>query len=425
MKGIMFPLQCALLFCVAVSCQDVQKTQQKQVKSKRQTPLLISNPSQEASCAYLTQDKAGNPVISWVEIDSTTQNKQFYFAELDTLTNKFSTPVAVPIPQNTSIHEEGMPKIAFKGDGTVFALFETSEPLKGSKWGVGDVRFIQSFDRGESWTMPHSIAPKDYRNQLSSSFSSLTRLSNGEIGVAWLSTSATPGQMGRPVKYAETIGADSLGHRAIIDTQACECCRTAISADASGNVVVAYRDLLDGQVRDISVSISRNNGTSFSAPVLFSEDNWVVNGCPHNGPSVVSSGESIFITWFTGRKDKIGVSYAELGESGKLKKRRHLDVKGHFIQLALMPNSVPVMAYNHSYSVNGAFYNKIVVAKITDHNLYKTTVTPEKSSANYPVLQPIDQNEFVVAWSADGKIYYRIVSLEMVKNHVINRQVPV
>src|SRR5690606_18887607 len=113
----------------------------------------------------------------------------------------------------------------------------------------------------------------------------IIRLDDGEVGAAWLGANPDGGKEGRPVKFAKTTKNGGFGDAVLIESFACQCCRTALSRNGSGQVSVVFRDLLPGSVRDISVSKSFDNGRTFSAAAPFSNDNWVIDGCPHNGPS--------------------------------------------------------------------------------------------------------------------------------------------
>src|SRR5690606_28287999 len=110
-----------------------------------------------------------------------------------------------------------------------------------------------------------------------------------------------------------------------------------------GNIRVLYRDILPGSVRDISVSSSADNGKSFQKPVPFSNDQWVVDGCPHNGPSVVSNRDTTYAAWFTG-SDQNGVFYAELNQNNEMFNKRCLDADGRFVQLCLLNDGTRMVA---------------------------------------------------------------------------------
>ena len=66
----------------------------------------------------------------------------------------------------------------------------------------------------------------------------------------------------------------------------CYCCKTSVATGAAGTVVAAWRHVYPGNIRDIALATSSDGGRTFASPVRVSEDNWVLDGCPENGPAV-------------------------------------------------------------------------------------------------------------------------------------------
>lgn len=82
----------------------------------------------------------------------------------------------------------------------------------------------------------------------------------------------------------------------VVDGDVCSCCQTAI-AMAGGAPIVAYRGHTRDEVRDIrSVSLREGRG---SRPRVVSPDNWRINACPVNGPSLVADGQRAAVAWYT------------------------------------------------------------------------------------------------------------------------------
>lgn len=309
-----------------------------------------------------------------------------------------------------------MPKIAFKGDGTIVAIYETNVPVEGSRFGLSDLIYILSFDDGETWTGPLSIQDQEAHTG-SLSFANILRLSDGEVGVSWLDTDPDNSVNGRPVKFAKTDGSKGFSDGIVLEPYACQCCRTAISDDGDGNLSVVYRDILPGSVRDISVSRSADYGHSFEAPVAFSNDQWVVEGCPHNGPSVVSKDGTTYVAWYTGSQQN-GVFYAALDPDNNITAKHCLDPQGRFVQLCLMPDGTRMAVFNKSYRQDSSMFSKIIVNRIDDLGISQKEITLEKSHASYPVLEALDSNNIVVAWSDEGCVYYKAVAVETINEAV-------
>lgn len=392
-------------FSILQSCSHVNSNKAEQL------PVEISNADSKASCVFLTKDEKNNTVISWTEIDN-AEKKHFFFANWDNKSLSFGDKISIPIDSITSIHEEGMPKIAFKGDGTLVATYETSVPSPTSKFGLSNILYIMSFDKGKTWTTPKSI--KTNLQEGSCSFGNIIKLNDGELGASWLGTNSDKTIIGRPVMFAKTKGKDGFGDAIEIEPSACQCCRTALSCDENGNVSLVFRNLLSGSVRDISVSNSSDNGGSFNKAIPFSNDNWVIDGCPHNGPSVVKNSKGTYVSWFTGSKNK-GVFYAELDANNKMLEKHQLSSNGRFAQLCLTPDGNRVIAFNSHYRVGDSLYNKIMVIKKNEKGYFEKEVTIPKTHASYPVIQSLDEQNVVIAWTDNEKVYYKFLNINDIK----------
>ena len=87
-----------------------------------------------------------------------------------------------------------------------------------------------------------------------------------------------------------------LSADALLDDRVCECCQTGAGILSNG-AIIAYRDRSQQEVRDIA--IVRLEDGKWSEPRILFPDNWQINGCPVNGPSVATQGEMVAIAWFT------------------------------------------------------------------------------------------------------------------------------
>lgn len=397
-----------LLGLIVTACQPSSST----AKQANNQIHLLSDTLRKSSCVYLTENRNEIPVVSWVEIDTATLKKSFFFAKWDRKQQQFGARHAIPIPKNTSIHEEGMPKIAYKGDGTMLVFFETSTPAVGQMWGIGDILTSQSKDKGKTWSKPTSIYPQKPKNY-SISFSGITPLNNGEVGITCLGTNQDSTEVGRPVLFIQTKG-DALVSPVTVTQNACECCRTALSTDKNGRISIAFRDLNSKEVRDISYSTSIDGGMLFHHNRDFSKDNWVLDGCPHNGPSIKTSNSKNYVVWSTGGKNA-GVNFAKLTSSGKMIDRKHISKDGQFIQLCLLPDNTAITAYNENYMADSNYFSRIVVDRINDTTFTQKIITNNKSSSEYPVVRPLNNKSVVVAWRDDNyTIHYKKVDINKI-----------
>lgn len=375
-------------------------------KSREEAPALLSNIQNQASCVSFTTDETGLPVVSWCETNQ-DNIKTFYLAYFDGEHQTFLDPYPVPLEQQANLHEEGMPKIAVKMDGTLVAVYETSAPTKENNF-AGNIKYLSSSNKGKSWSSPQYLHA-DTTPGKSHSFASIGRLSDGEIGACWLDVALGNGKGGRPVKFAKTIGNKGFANEIIVDTAACQCCRTAISSDDLGNISILFRDILSDSIRDMSVATSVNNGNSFNSAVPFTNDGWVVNGCPHNGPSVVNEGGNTYATWFTGGS-RNGIYYAALNKEHKITDRKKITSNGRNIQLCMLPGEKKLIAFNENVKVADSIFTKIAVNKIEGNKMWTKNITSDKAHAGYPVLHAAGVNAIAVAWTDQQKVYYSVLS---------------
>jgi hypothetical protein len=83
-----------------------------------------------------------------------------------------------------------------------------------------------------------------------------------------------------------------------IASAACACCRPAIAATSRG-LVAAWRGVEPGDVRDILLSRSED-GVVWSSPRVAWRDGWVIGGCPHAGPALITRYGTMYLAWLTG-----------------------------------------------------------------------------------------------------------------------------
>src|SRR4029077_12288819 len=80
----------------------------------------------------------------------------------------------------------------------------------------------------------------------------------------------------------------------------CYCCKTAITTSADGAIYTVWRHVYPGNIRDIAFTMSRDGGRTFAAPIRVSEDKWVLEGGPDDGPAMaVDAANRINVVWPT------------------------------------------------------------------------------------------------------------------------------
>ncbi|GAB3772304.1 sialidase family protein [Spirosoma horti] len=354
------------------------------------TETTVSDPQFVGAVPRLTTDANGAPLLSWVE-KINEKEAAFYFA-IAADGQPFGEKVRVKAPANLSTHAEGMPKMAVKADGTLVAVFEVPNPTKESRF-AGDLLYTMSADHGKTWADPKPVHQNTAPGS-SHSFSDLTRLPTGEIGIVWLDEKLA-GQEGRPVVFAQTTKGKGFGPAVLVDNNACQCCRTNVFVDAKKNIHLTYRDLLPaaktGEVasRDISTVVSTDGGKTFSKPQVVYADHWQVNACPHAGPVVAQLGNDLLMTWFSGKEEAVGLRLAQLG-SKKLASSV-LSSRAKHPQVATAGDQL-VWVWDEAISTDGSgemgsFVQRIGMRTFAQGKSSATTyITPETVNATYPAV---------------------------------------
>ena len=342
--------------------------------------IQLSDNQRVAITPRFTMDEKGNPVLSWAEKDGNKQNL-FFFAISNDGGSTFEEKISVKVPEKISIHAEGMPKIAFKKNGEVIALFELSKPTLTERFS-GNLYFISSKDKGKSWSEPQTVH-QDTTAGKGHSFGDLTTLPDGQIGFVWLDLKLGKYE-GRSVKFRQTLPDGKLSNEVVVDSNACQCCRTNLFVDANNNFHVTYRDMLADGSRDISNTISKDGGKNFSESKTIFDDKWKINACPHTGPGVTQVGKDIYTTWFTGKEGDSGVRLSKNG-SGKLMDKVETNRAKH-PQVGIWNNQL-VMTWNQSMQKDDKFFTKIGIRVFDKQGNFKEQwITPDFMVSTYPVV---------------------------------------
>lgn len=387
-----------LFFIILIFCLVVFANCNKEEKLK-----MISTSGKKAESVYLTHDKKDNPVVAWTERDA--NNLVLFFAVSTDNGRSFSEKKSLPLPGDVATHAEGMPKVAFKKDGTIIAAYEKKAPTKENKY-AGAIYYVMSHDNGKSWT-GETFLHNDTVAGRSRSYFDIERLPDGEVGASWLDIKLDSETGGRSVRFAKTLNNKGFNNEILIDSSACECCRIDVYSDIAGQVNVAYRGLIKGKmgksIRDMMIVTSNNNGKSFKSPLRISQDNWVIDGCPHTGPSLCSNKSGLFSMWYTeGNGMGIYYSFRDDKESS-FSERQLISNAGRHPQVSANPSRF-IMVWEEN-SDNEEHETKILYQINAGKDVVKAALNPKKSNAFLPAVTQT-RNGFLVAFlmEKDGEV---------------------
>jgi hypothetical protein len=202
----------------------------------------------------------------------------------------------------------------------------------------------------------------------------------------------------------------------------CYCCKTAMVAGSNGAIYAAWRHVYPGNIRDIAFAMSADGGRAFSSPVRVSEDNWVLDGCPENGPALAVDGKQrIHVVWPTlvasapGAEPALALFYATSSDGQHFTPRQRLPTQGvaRHPQITVSPRGEVVVAWDEQSDGT----RRVAMAHTTpDPNgtaRFARTMLPDAAPASYPVLGSVDDGT-IVAWTsgANSQAVIRVERLD-------------
>ena len=231
----------------------------------------------------------GRIVMSWIEKTGPTR---YALRVAIREANGWSETRTVSEGDNWFINWADFPSVIALRDGSLAAHWLVKS---GKSTYAYDVNIARSSDGGKTWSTP--IVPHTDKTQTEHGFVSLLPLPDSRVGAVWLDgrnmkdmkeeDEHAPSPESMTLRYAAIDAEGKLSDEAQLDERVCECCQTAAAVTSEG-VVAVYRDRSDAEVRDI-YTIKEVKGL-WSQPRPLSSDNWKINGCPVNGPSIAADG---------------------------------------------------------------------------------------------------------------------------------------
>ena len=330
MKWLLIFLTTLLLLA---GCKHQTTSQGAEVNKPQ--PLQISANGVDAAEPATAAAPDGTFYVAWVNHDA--KQADVMLAHFNTEGVQQGSAVRVNRESGIATAWRGdQPSVAVATDGAVYVLW-TARVEDKDKHGT-DVYLSVSNDRGQSFAS--EVKVNDDKVPNAHGMHSLEVAKDGRIYAAWLdernvhapkpSTKAEGHHMesNRDVYVSySTDGGRTFSANRKVATEACPCCKTALAVAADGTLYAGWRQVLPGSFRHIAVAASNDGGTTFSQPVIVSDDHWVLQGCPVSGPSLTvdrASGNLKVVWYAAGEGDAPGIYFAESSDKGRSFSARQL-----------------------------------------------------------------------------------------------------
>ncbi|ABA56854.1 BNR repeat protein [Nitrosococcus oceani ATCC 19707] len=280
MKKFLRSHLCAMVLLWLIGYGGTMASASEMLVPEIETPTPVGSRQHQ-----LNQTAQGQLLLSWVEKGE--QGSHLRFAVLEA--EGWSAPQTVVTVRGKLAAAPVV--LGLKDGGALAAAWMSSTEQKDNPFGA-ELYLSRSTDGGESWSKP--LQPYSGEARIYDAQMSLASLDDGRLALVWTD------QRHKPERYqlmATLIdGQGKPGSEMILDKDVCSCCNTRTIAQGD-TLWTAYRDRLEGEVRDIALVRWSSEGPSQAN--IVHDDQWVIEGCPSNGPAVARRDGLTMVSWFT------------------------------------------------------------------------------------------------------------------------------
>jgi hypothetical protein len=259
--------------------------------------------------------------------------------EADVMLRDFNS-VGQPLRDAVRVNPNGVNATAWRGDPPTVALAPDGTVYVGwtsrveSDAGPStDIKLSASHDGGQTFAPPVKV--NDDSKLGDHGMHSLAVGPDGRVYVAWLdernvkqmdeaSMPDMPSGHHTEANREVFVSSSSDGGRTFsvnksVATEVCPCCKTNLAVASDGRVYLSWRQVLPGDFRHIAVAASGDAGATFSKPVVVSDDEWVLKGCPVTGAALLPEAKGkLRVLWYAaGSKGEHGIYWSESQDGGQ------------------------------------------------------------------------------------------------------------
>ena len=280
-------------------------------------PILVGDLEDNASDAYLQTSPEGEVFLSWTEIDPEAEghnNGNAFIARVSLDTQQLGEPRQMnshPISGNGG---ENLAKFTMGADGSVAAVW----PVVGSEHHTGDLEVAYAEPDG---AFSPAIPLNDDQEVAKHGYTGIATAPDGRVFAAWLDGREEVVEGSEVYMAISEDGGKTYGKNYSVSPAACHCCRPSmVFLDGGETIVLSYRIIEEGNVRNHVALRSTDGGKTFGDVIRISDDGWVSHGCPHAGISIVAdSNDGLHAVWWTGGRseEEAGIYYTYSGDGGR------------------------------------------------------------------------------------------------------------
>jgi len=221
-------------------------------------------------------------LLSWIE--EKDEKVQLNFAHF-TKDVVWSKPIEIATGENWFVNWTDFPSVNSIDKNRIIAHWLQMRDTVTYEY---DIMISHAIDKGETWSKAKVL----HNDGIAAEHGILSSVvQSGNIHFSWLDGREMKNNGPMTIRNAAMDEAFNLTNQMIIDSMVCECCQTDMQY-FNGSPFSVYRDRSENEIRDIGFW---NGGKAD----IVNDDNWLIGGCPVNGPAIAKHENKLAVSWYT------------------------------------------------------------------------------------------------------------------------------
>ncbi|MDC1371144.1 hypothetical protein N8298_00005, partial [Flavobacteriaceae bacterium] len=240
----------------------------------------------------------GDTYLSFISSSENSDLSKLYFSKLELDKLKWSKPTLINSSNDWFVNWADFPRITTNNQNGISVHYLEKSGLDTYSY---DIKVMNSEDDGNSWNKAIKLHSDNTKTE--HGFVSTINYNNNFLSTYLDGRQNELSKKNKNLKPQMTLRATSYNIDGVIlideliDNKVCDCCQTDIALTSNNTPITVYRDRSDNETRDIYYSYFKNS--KWSTPQQVNDDNWIIAGCPVNGPAISTFDNSSSVVWYT------------------------------------------------------------------------------------------------------------------------------
>ena len=343
----------------------------------------------------------GNTYLSFISSSENSELSKLYFSKLELNKLQWNNPSLINSSTDWFVNWADFPRITTNNNNGISVHFLEKSASETYSY---DIKVMNSKDGGNNWNNPMKLNSDNTKTE--HGFVSTINYNNNFLSTYLDGRQNELAKDNKNLKAQMTLRATSYNIDGeilmdeLIDNKVCDCCQTDLALTKDNTPITVYRDRSNNETRDIFYSYYKNS--KWSTPLAVFNDNWIITGCPVNGPAISTFNNSSSLIWYTEIDGKSEIKVAFTSDISKGFDNPILinsnDPLGR-VDIEMINENSSIISYM-DYVNDKAFlklqridrYSGVDKSIIIDE-IYNTR------SSGFPKINIIDNNKTIITWT--------------------------